>query len=196
MKKWYKPIGCDNTVANPFVADSEDLKGLDEWSFYGGQLFEKWDETVWFQAKESKNDGDPDDVLQNALGFLPIFSARLRKALDKAGITGIQYLPVHVLHYDGTPVEGFAIANILNFLPALDIDESDYDIFDNDYFLPKRRGKIRGIRKAVLHRTVIERYDIFRLNEFDLHIYVSELFRNVFVANGFTGYSFAEVKAL
>ncbi|MDF9407234.1 hypothetical protein L7E55_02495 [Pelotomaculum isophthalicicum JI] len=192
MKKWYDPLECDNIVENPFIADTVVLKGVEEFELVRGQLIEKWDKSAWFQASEPKYDGDPDDVLQNAISP-PIYSARLRKALDNAGVTGIQYLPVHVLRPDGSPIEGFAIANILNLLPALDFEKSDYDVFEDDYFLPERRGKVRCIRKPVLRRTIIEGYDIFRLMEFKQYIIVSDRFRNIFVANGFTGYSFHQV---
>lgn len=132
--------------------------------------------------------------MQSYLG-LPVYSARLRKVLDKSGFTGIQYLPIRVLRADGTPFDGFAIANILNLLPAMDYKKSDYDLYEDDYFLPARRGKVRGIRKPVLHSTVINGYDIFRLKEYKRYIIVSKRFRDIFVANNFTGYSFHEVYA-
>ncbi|RJQ27969.1 MAG: hypothetical protein C4589_07420 [Peptococcaceae bacterium] len=191
--KWYWTVDCANTVEDPLVAGKADLKGFEEWDFRRGQLIENWDGTAWLQVEEPQDDGDPDDVLQSHLG-LPIYSARLRKALDKAGVTGIQYLPVRVLHYDGTPIEGFAIANILNLLPALDFEKSDYDLYPDDYFLPERRGKVRAVRRPVLRYKVIEGCDILRLKEYKVMILVSERFRNLFVANGFTGYSFYEVK--
>lgn len=192
MKKWYWTVDCSNTVEDPLVAGKADLKGFEWWDFQRGQLIENWDETAWFQAEKPQDDGDPDDVLQDHLD-IPIYSARLRQALDKARITGIQYLPVRVLHYDGTPIEGFAIANILNLLPALDFEKSDYDLYPDDYFLPERRGRVRAVRLPVLRYKVIEGYDIFLLQGWE-EIYVSERFRNLFVANGFTGYSFYEVK--
>lgn len=179
-------------MENPLIADNVDLKGANELELVSGQLIKNRDKTAWFKASKSKYDGDPDDVLQNALG-LPIYSARLRKAMDKAGITGIQYLPVRVFRFNGSPIEGFAIANILNLLPALDFEKSDYDLFEDDYFLTERRGKVRGIRKPVLRSFIIEGYDIFRLREFKRYIIVSERFRNIFLANSFTGYSFHQV---
>lgn len=192
MKKWYWPVSCDNTVDKPLIVDTEDLKGIDELDIVYGKLIDNWDETSWFKVSKSIYNGDPDDVLQNALG-LPIYSDRLRKALEKAGVTGIQYLPVHVFRLNGLPIKGFSIANILNLLPALDFEKSDYDLYENDYFIPERRSKVRGIRKPVLRSSVIERCDIFRLKEFNRYIIVSERFRNIFVANGFTGYSFHQV---
>ena len=62
--KWYDAVECDNTVEDPLVADSEDLKEWDEWDFVEGKLVENWNETVWFQAKKLKNDGDPDQQKQ------------------------------------------------------------------------------------------------------------------------------------
>lgn len=189
--KWFWVVDCDNTVKNPFVADSEDLKGVNEWDLCIGKSMRDWDAAAWFQAKKPKNDGNPDDILQNALG-LPIYSARLQNALKKSGVRGIQYLPIKVLRPNGSLIDGFAIANILNLIPALDLEKSDYDLFPNDYFLPERRGQFRAIRKAVLRRASLSEHDIIRLKEFELNIYVSERFKKVFEEGKFTGYSFHE----
>jgi hypothetical protein len=191
--KWYFLIRCDNTVENPLITGKANLKGFDEWDFARGKLIENWDNTAWFRAEEPEDDGDPDDVLQNHLG-LPIYSKRLRAALEKGGIRGIQYLPVHIFRPNGALIEGFAIANILNLISALDFDESDYDVFPNDYFLLERRGLVRGVRKSVLKGDRLQNYDIIRLAEFELNIYTSEQFKEIFNKNNFTGYSFHEVK--
>lgn len=191
--KWFWPIRCDNTVENPYVADAADLMGHEEDELNSGKSVAGWDPRACVRASKSEDDGDPDDVLQTLLDP-PIYSMRLRRALEKAGITGIQYLPIHVVRPDGTEIEGFCVANILNLVPALDLEMSEYVVYPDDYFLPERVGQVRSIHKTVLRRSALAGLSIVRLVEFDVDYYVSERFKAVFEEGGFTGYSFSEVK--
>jgi hypothetical protein len=181
--QWFLKVSCDNTTKNPYVTDNVDLKGFDEWDFCKGVPVDNWDNGVWFQAKKVHNDGDPDDVLQNLLG-LPIYSKRLQLALIQEGINRIQYLPVKILRPDNSEIDGFAIANILDLIPSLDWERSNYELKKN------RPGEVRYITNMVLKRQSIQGYDIFRMKEFKLNIIVSEKFKTVFEKNRFTGYSF------
>jgi hypothetical protein len=191
MTKWYEPIECANTVADPLVATEDFFGGIDPWLLREGRPCDDWDESFWLRAASRDDDGDPDDVLQTHIGRLPIYSGRLRDALEAAGVTGIQYLPVRVYHHDGTLVPGFAVANLLHVLPALDLARSRYSRYGDDR--PDRKGQIRGVREAVLKREVVEGYDIIRLKEFPLFICVSQRFKETFDAGGFTGYRFYEL---
>jgi hypothetical protein len=194
--KYYQVVEHDLRIKNPLVADSADLKGRSEWWHYAqGHPIEDWDESAWFKVTKKKNEGQLQDVLPNHLA-LHIFSAKLRAAFEKNGIKGVQFLPVRIFRYTGEEVKGYAIANILYLLPALDLKESSYDVFPDDDFLPERRGKIRWISKIVLRRPVIDSYDIFRLAENEVKIVASENFKNIFDSNSFSGYSFNELKVV
>lgn len=191
--RWFEPIPCDHAVANPLVTDSHDLHGHDEYDFIHGRPFSSWDGTAWLKSSRPEDDEDPDDVLQNHLG-LPIYSPRLRDALTAEGIQDIEYLPVRIFRPHGEFIQGFAIANILSVVPALDTNRSDYDTYPEDYFLPGRRGDVSGVRRAVLLAPKLQGRDVIRLAEFPLDIFVSEAFRSAFERGGFTGYSFTQVE--
>jgi hypothetical protein len=193
--QWYKPLRWTNTVADPLVVDSGDLSGHEEWDFTRGDLVNDWNNSAWFASSNYLNDGDPDDVLQNHLGLL-IFSARLRRALDGANIGGIQYLPVEVRLFDRQDIAGFAIANILPMIRAIDYSKTDFDVFPEDYFLPERRGLVRSIRKPVLIQSAIADHDVFRLADWKVMYFVSDRFKRVFETGRFTGYTFGEPVAL
>jgi hypothetical protein len=189
--KWYEPIECSNAVKNPFVANESNLEqeGYDEWDFRVGKLINKWENTVWIRATDNAHDGDPDDVLQHLL-CLPIYSVRLRHALEEGGVRGIQYLPLKVYRPNDEEIKGFALINILNMVPGLDMEKSDYDVYPEDYFLSERRGHVRNIRRTVLKDDIVRGYDIIRLKEFKVAIYVSERFKEIFEKHRFTGYDF------
>lgn len=190
--KWYWPVCGDNTRPDPYVGDSGDLGWVADDVLDIGKPIYNWSSAAWIQAQKPSNDGDPDDVLQTYLAP-PIYSPRLRQALDEAGITGIQYLPLRVLRPDNSEIIGFSVANILHVADALDCGRSEYELFPADYFLPERIGQIRAIRKSTLIGSEIERFTIFRLLSFLPRIYVAQLFKDVFEAGQFTGYSFSEV---
>jgi hypothetical protein len=179
------------------LVEKMDLKGRDRTSFVLGESIADWDKTAWLKVVTGRNEGEPDDVLAN-VHAMPIYSARLRAALDAAGITGIQYLPVRIYHRDGSLVDGYSIANILSLVPALDLERSDYSRFGDSLFVtpttPDHAERISEIRTAVLRRSLLEGHDIIRLKELRLIVYVSEGFKEVFEANHFTGYGFREVE--
>lgn len=160
--RWYWAVGCDNTVTTPFVGDEGDL-GDHESDLTACRQVENWQGNAWVRASRSERDGDPDDVLQTCF-FVPIYSARLRAALEDAQITGIQYLPIHVLKMGGIKIPGFSVANILNCVDGLDAERSEVERFPDDYFLPARRGQIRSLNKVVLVGSAVDRYDILRLS--------------------------------
>jgi hypothetical protein len=193
--KWFHPFECDNTVKRPFVSDYNNLEenGFNEWDFRKGKKIAKWKENIIFKAIKKKNDGNPDDALQNHL-MLPIYSERLINALNKNKVKGIQYLPVHILRANDELVEGFGIANFLNIIEALDLKKADFSRYQHDFPNPIKRGQISMIRKYVLKQDKLNSVDITRLKEYPLAFFVSEKFKQIFEENKFTGYSFEEVE--
>jgi hypothetical protein len=192
--KWYMPYMWMNAVDDPLVVDSGELVGLDEAELWRGQIMESWAIPV-LVVEDPANDGVPDDVLQNHLG-LPIFSPRLRGALNAAGIGGIQYLEIEVARPNGARVVGYSIANITERRAALDTERSDFDRFPDDYFLPERRGRIRAVRMPILRGSSLGGCDIFRLDEYPVKFFVSQRFRDQFELGKFTGMEFAEIRVV
>jgi hypothetical protein len=191
--KWYKLILHDTTVANPYVADTGNLEGVAEDDLWSGISIANWKETAWVQASTQADDGDPDDALQTFLRP-PVYSTRLRNALRNAHIEGIQYLPLQVLRPDGSKILGYSIVNVLNIVTgAIDLERSDFDVYPMDYFLSERVGKVRAIRNPVLFEKKLFGKDIVRLGEYTSSLFVSEKFKIIFEAGGFTGHSFLEI---
>ena len=190
---WFHAIRWANTVSNPIVCTDGQLKGATEDDLCRGTDLSTWDPTSWLRAEESSEGEEPDDVLQVCFD-IPVFSARLRDALDSSAITGIQYLPIKVFDARGIELEGFAIANLLNVLDVLDLKRSDYEVFGPDR--PDRMGKIRDLRKAVIRMDAVEGCDIVRPREFPFIILASRKFRNVFTEGKFTGFKFKKVHSL
>lgn len=187
---WYQAVRWAHTVKNPLVCTDGELIGATEDELCRGTNVSTWDESSWLRAEEYSDGEEPDDVLQECFD-IPVFSARLRKALEAAGIGGIQYLAIQVFDARRRPVEGFAVANLLNVRDVLDLKRSEYEVFGPDR--PDRMGRIRDLRRPVLRLDAVEGLDIMRPREFPYVMLVSTKFHNVFADGGFFGLDFRKV---
>ena len=156
MNQWYEIIECDNTVADPFVADKIEPQDFDDIPLVSGQPVANWTCSLTLQASSAEWDGEPDDVLQNAFD-IPVFSKRLQSAIQEEGFHDLQFLPVQVLRPDMSQIEGFAIANILRLVPCLDWEKSQYRRSR------RRKGECSSISKLILVRSAVEGLDLFRM---------------------------------
>ena len=190
---WYWAIAWGNTVSQAYVSDADDLKGYEDWHFRKGQYIEDWNPGAWIQCTDPKWDGEPDDVLQTHLN-IPIYSPRLQALIRNTKFSGIQFLPIRVLHMNESEIPGFAIANILNIPSAMDMERSHYTMFNEDDCEPVDRGKVSGVYRMVLKRSALSGYDVVRVKEFHQSLYVSDRFKSEFEIGRFTGYAFQEIQ--
>lgn len=194
--KYYQIFDCERAVKDPMVCvtNLEELKiSINRFrickEFTSG-------ENIKFYAELEEDDGTPDDFLQNT-EMVPIFSPRMREAIEEAGITGIQYIPIEVEHYNKEKLEGYCIANVLNSVPdALDIDKS---IFWNS---KSDNGKLLLYIPSIKSEKVPDSIDIFRLkyderieNDYSTFIVVSDKFKSIIAKNKFTGIGFSKNRA-
>lgn len=176
------------------VADCGSIDVCDIWPYVAGQPVANWAHTAWLKASSSSNHGSPDDVLQNYL-MLPVFSRNLRQRLYAENIGNIQYLPIHLYLSDGRPIDGYCIANVLDCVPALDLQQSRLSRFGPDWaeIDPNKIGHISGVSKPVLKASELLQHDIIRTEEYTQQLFVSARFRKLFLSGRFTGYDFRKV---
>ncbi len=194
--KYFRVWNCEHAVIDPMVCETnlEDLQ-IDKRIFRICKEF-TGSEKIKFYAELEEDDGTPDDFLQNT-EMVPIFSPRMREAIEEAGITGIQYIPIEVEHYNKEKLEGYCIANVLNSVSdALDIDKS---IFWNS---KSDNGKLLLYIPSIKSEKVPDSIDIFRLkyderieNDYSTFIVVSERFKSIIAKNKFTGIGFSKNRA-
>jgi hypothetical protein len=196
VMKYYQIFDCERAVKDPMVCETnlEDLQ-IDKRIFRICKEF-IGSEKIKFFAELEEDDGTPDDFLQNT-EMVPIFSPRMREAIEEAGITGIQYIPIEVEHYNKEKLEGYCIANVLNSVPdALDIDKT---IFWNS---KSDNGKLYVYVPSIKSENIPDNMDIFRLKyderfvtEYSTFIVVSERFKSIIAKNKFTGIGFSKNRA-
>ena len=190
---YFRVLDCEHAVKDPMVCvtNLEELKiSINRFrickEFTSG-------ENIKFYAELEEDDGTPDDFLQNT-EMVPIFSPRMREAIEEAGIKGIQYIPIEVEHYNKEKLEGYCIANVLNSVPdALDIDKTIFWNRKSD------NGRLNVYVPSIKSEKVPDNMDIFRLKyderfvtEYRTFIVVSERFKSIIAKNKFTGIGFSK----
>jgi hypothetical protein len=194
--KWFDlSIGDENRVSKPLIVTEENLHGVDYYDLKLGKRLESWKSESSIKSESTKHDGIPDDFLAESLG-VPILSHRLRSALERAdvGIEDIQYLPIRVFQSTGDEVHGFAIANVISRVRALDYEQStmlDLDEHKIDPLTGQR--EVLSVWKAALKGNALDGYDVIRLTEFFPAIFVSRRFVDVVREGNFTGATFIQV---
>ncbi len=194
--KYFRVWNCEHAVIDPMVCETnlEDLQ-IDKRIFRICKEF-TGSEKIKFYAELEEDDGTPDDFLQNT-EMVPIFSPRMREAIEEAGITGIQYIPIEVEHYNKEKLEGYCIANVLNSVSgALDFDKSQLYYSSSK----EHKGKVFDVWEYVIYADKILNLDIFRLkfddrfwDKYSDTIIVSEKFKSIIAKNKFTGIGFGKV---
>ena len=194
--KYFRVWDCEHAVKDPMVCvtNLEELKiSINRFrickEFTSG-------ENIKFYAELEEDDGTPDDFLQNT-EMVPIFSPRMREAIEEAGITGIQYIPIEVEHYNKEKLEGYCIANVLNSVPdALNYDKTIF------LKMKSENGKLDLYIPSIKSENVPDNMDIFRLKyderietEYSTFIVVSERFKSIIAKNKFTGIGFSKNRA-
>jgi hypothetical protein len=109
------------------------------------------------------------------------------------GSHDIQYLPLRVFRSTGEEIHGFAIANVIACIAALDRQHSQLLVEDESEIDPRTgQRKVIAIWKAALKRETLIGHDVVRLLEFPSPIFVSERFADVFQQGRFTGSVFLD----
>ncbi len=191
--QWYDlALHVEKRVVRPFQTEEEDLYGLDPCELIFGKWIGNWNANAYIRSKRRKDDGVPDDILSEHLG-VPTFSRPLRDALNgkRVGTRDVQYLPVHVFKSTGEELEGYAFANVITRIKALDYDRTDWGPLppDPDEGIDPNTGKpeVQAIWRAALIEASLTGHDFIRLVEFFPPVFVSQRFADVYQDGGFTG---------
>ena len=100
----------------------------------------------------------------------------------------LQFLPVELMDVcSGNINDSYKIVNILDVIDAIDLKHSKYDVYKLD------GKKIVMVEKYALKEDVVKDYDIFRLKDDTIPIFVSEKIKKLINRNKLTGFAFREV---
>lgn len=158
---------------------------LDEYVTSKGKRVIDWEKVVF---EYNSNEGHIlTDYVANVYRWL-IVSNNFQNKIEKLVTNEIQYLPV-TLWDNGNRIENssYKIANILNVLDVLDLDNSQYDVFELD------DQKLISVEKYALIKLKIRGHHIFRLKDDTTPIFVSDQFKEIVEESDLLGFAFIEV---
>lgn len=182
---YYKLIYDYENDDNYVNCDTADIGGYSEYITTEGQVIEQWN-PVLFEYSSSEG-AVLTDYLANVHRWLAVSSAF--KQLTKELINDeVQYLPINLLDRDTkSDVGTYYVANIIEVVDALDLENSKYDVFELD------DEKIFMVEKYALKGKEIIGKHIFRLKGDTVPIFVSDTIKKIIEENELVGFRFLEV---
>lgn len=189
-RKWHRVFMRADNMSDSMQVDEVHLEGFKLRDFKQGTVLNGWRGEGYFRCTDPDFDGIPDDALATP-NMLPVYSERLQNAIRDEGIGGIQFLPVDVFSLGRGKISGYAIANILNVVDALDLQRSSYMVYD-DGFPEQIRGKIKWVSDMILKGEVLQEMDICWLRQYPVAMCVSGRFAKMFKRGKFTGIKFSK----
>ena len=165
------------------IGTKYDLKGMSRYALTQGQLIGNWPDGITFFAEGI----NLEDYLSNARRW-PLFSRRVRNALEEMRVEGIQFLPVQVQRMEtGEMIEGYSLMNVLTVIEAFHKERSIY--------LDHHTGP--NVLRLVLRRDAIgPTDDIFRVKGNMVPIIVSGRVKKCIEEMNASGFIFKLVEAL
>ena len=184
--KYYK-LSYDYENDDDYVNCNVGVIGdIDEYSVSCGNYINDWSEV---RFKYNSEDGDVlSDYIANVYRWL-IVSKKFRELIEEiVDGNAIQYLSTKLIDIKNN-VENteYKIANLLDVVDALDLEHSQYDLFELD------NEKIISVEKYALKEEMVFGHDIFRLKDDTIPIFISERIRDIIENNSLTGFAFIEV---
>lgn len=154
-----------------------------------GEVLEGWNNDIEFYY--TKDYGSIlTDYLATDNRWL-VVSKKFRSVVDKIVCNSIQYLDIKIINKETDEINNsYKVANVVNLLGALDLENSKYDVFELD------DEKIISIEKYALRKNAIKNNHIFKLREDTIPIFVSQEFKNIIEENSLIGFQFLEVKVV
>lgn len=159
---------------------------MDEYVMSNGILIKDWNPVLF---EYNSNEGNiMSDYIANVYRWFIVsnnFCSLISKVVPN---TLIQFLPVKLVDKVSNAInETCKVANILDVINALDLENSQYDVFELE------DEKMISVEKYALKASEVKEHDIFRLKNDTIPIFISEKIKKLIEENGLVGFAFLEV---
>src|SRR5699024_5184349 len=184
--RYFKLI-LDDSNDSDVVVYCEDTHGFEQYELKEGGLIENWNENITFYFNLTDGNGFT-DYLANNLGWLTV-SRKFKDIIKKIG-GDVQFLPVNVVDFESKSKidnDEYFVANVLDIVDALNLENSDYSVMDLD------GEKIYSVRKYAVSENKINSKNLFKLKGDEIPLFVSETFKQLVEESNITGCEFIEI---
>ncbi|MCK4261255.1 MAG: hypothetical protein KAX49_19940 [Halanaerobiales bacterium] len=188
--KFYKLLYDYENDNDAICCMSDELYSIGQYDVEKGKSIDHWDSriTLYYDPMEGNKETD---FLGNDLGWL-IVSEKVKKILEEGQIEGIQYLPIKILNKKTNQyLKNYYVVNICNLVDALNLDQSEYDVFELD-----ENEKIISVKLFAVNGNQLKRIDIFKLKDDNIPKFVSERVKKILMKYNVTGFDFLEIKVV
>ena len=187
--KFFRLIFAFNEAddANYVSCNAGQIHGLSEYSAMEGKSLQtKWPlVTLPYNTKEGSVFSD---YLHNVYGWL-LVSDRFIHCVKPFAEEAVEYLDITILNSStGQERTDYKVANVIDVVDALDLDNSVYDT----YVAAGKEFKV--IRKFSLKFPAVQNHHIFKLPCEPASVFVSEEIKNIIEKHSMTGFDFIPVQ--
>jgi hypothetical protein len=166
------------------ICTRAELRGVSEYFVYQPEPIDEWPSDVTFYTEGEHLE---DRLIPAPMNWI-LVSVRVKKALQKMEIEGVQFLPVRVVRQETEEeVRGYHVLHVWRQLSALD-EEHTVRLVPKQEDCPQL-----GIAKVALRREVIGDVDMFRLEDWYIPVYVSRRVKELLQAIKVTGFKWIPV---
>lgn len=184
--KYYKLIYEYENDKKYVNCNFANIQGMDEYAVSSGNFISEWKPIVF---EYSGDEGDiMTDYIANIFRWL-IVSNKFLLLVNNMGFSAkFQFLPVKLRDVcSNIENEFYGVLNILDIVDAFDLEHSKYDVFELD------NERIFLVEKYALRKGAVKGYDIFRLKNDTIPVFVSEKIKKIIEENQLLGFDFLEV---
>ena len=165
------------------------MNGMDEHCLiYGNVLKDIWNTPTFYYNPDEFSVWS--DYLFNTFHWPIVSDIFVQKTSDFLK-KSIEVLNVNIINIQTNDINcTYKAINIVNIIDAIDYENSLYSkvLLDEE--------EILLVRKHVLQKKVVDGYDIFRLKNDAIPIFISEKLKKVIENNKLTGFDFCEVSVI
>ncbi|MDQ0418684.1 hypothetical protein J2Z48_002887 [Croceifilum oryzae] len=189
--KYYKVLTSDKGSEDIIVCYCSDSGGFESYELKEGKYVDfQTEKEIVFNFDPAEGKCSTDYLVCDKNWFL--VSERVKMVLDSLEERGVQYIPVRIYNKEtDESLGGYSVANVVNVLDALNLEYSDYSIFEYG-----ENQKLVSVKKYALNRQCLENKHVFKLHGDEFPLFVSEEFKKEVEKNKLTGFDFLEVKVI
>ncbi|MCD7034560.1 maleate cis-trans isomerase [Metabacillus sp. GX 13764] len=165
----------------------ENTLGWEQYELSEGKTINNWDKELTFYYDPVEGKQIPDYIHNNLSWF--IVSPQFKNILMETDESGVQFLPLNIVNKENEhSIHDYSVANIINVVDAIDLENSTYSFFELD------NKKIYDITRYALNEDKINGKHIFKLKGDEIPIFISELVKGIIEKSDITGCDFLEVE--
>lgn len=167
----------------------ESTIGFDRYDVEKGILSLKLSDNICVNYDNLNGKMVTDYVANDLIWFM--VTEKFKGIIQSIDDKNIQFYPLVAKSKSSEEEQGFFLVNICNIIDGLDLATSKYSVYETD-----DGDKMMSIQKYAIKLDAVKEYNLFRLKDDYVSIFISEKMKKAIKKAGITGCDFIEVKVV